>query len=308
MISSLTAFLGFAAISTVWQPAPDASASNCRVSRETVRLDDLPEASGAAASRRTPGVFWAHNDSGEPVIFALDLQGAVKGRVRVTGATVDDWEDMAVGPCPQGSCVYIADIGDNNGSRKRITLYRVAEPAPGDAATAPVEVFHAGYPDGPHDAESVFVTRDADVFVVTKGDPGSVALYRFPPRLASGTTVQLQQVGEPMAGHDVDARDRPTGADASSDGDWIAVRTTHWVAFYRAADLISGRWREAFRMDLSGLREPRGEGIAFAGGEAARARGAGARGIHEIVLVGEAGGVLRGSGTFARLACTLTAR
>jgi hypothetical protein len=225
----------------------------------------------------------------------LDHEGAVKGRVRVTGARVDDWEDIAVGPCPQGSCVYLADIGDNNGNRKNIAVYRVAEPAPGDAATEPVEVFHAGYPDGPHDAESLFVTADSDVFLVTKGDPGAVALYQFPRPLASGSTMVLRRVGEPIGDQKVDAKDRPTAADASADGEWVVVRTTHWVAFYRTADFITGGWREAFRTDLSSLGEPRGEGVTFGGEDT-------------VVLVGEGGGLFRSPGTFVRLACTLTAR
>jgi hypothetical protein len=70
------------------------------------------------------------------------------------------------------------------------------------------------------------------------------------------------------------------------------VRTTKWVALHRTADLIAGRWRESFRTDVSELDEPRGEGVTFDGGDA-------------LVLVGEAGGPLRGAGTFARLACTL---
>lgn len=306
IISRVAAVVGFTAMLTFGQPSHAGSASNCRVSAEIVNLRHLPEASGAAASRRTPGVFWAHNDSADPVIFAVDQQGAVKGRVRVTGAVVDDWEDIAVGPCPQGSCVYIADIGDNKGKRDRITLYRIREPAPADVATEPTEVFHAAYPEGPRDAESVFVTPNADVYLVSKGDPGPVALYRFPQQLASGPTLRLEAVGDPMEGRDVDAEDRPTAADVSPDGQWVAVRTTHWIAFYRTADLISGRWREAFRMDLSPLGEPQGEGVAFAGSEAAAPRSSGAPGLQEIVLVGEGGGALRGSGTFARLACNLT--
>jgi hypothetical protein len=294
-LGSLAAIIALSAPIAAGHQPPDTSAAQCRASGETVELRDLPEASGVAASGRTPGVFWAINDSGKPHIFVLDRRGVVTGRVRVTGATVDDWEDIAVGTCPQGSCVYLADIGDNNGSRKHITLYRVAEPAPGDSATDPVDVFHARYPDGAHDAESLFVTRESDVFLITKGDPGPVALYRFPRPLASRGTLSLQRIGGPIAGEKVDAKDRPTGADASPDGQWVAVRTTHWVAFYRTADLISGNWREASRTDLSRLGERRGEGVTFDGTEA-------------VVLVGEAGGPLRGSGTFARLACTLTAR
>jgi hypothetical protein len=275
------------------QQATSSNASNCRAVGEVVRLDDLPEASGIAASRRTPGIFWAHNDSGDPMIFALDLQGTIKSRVRVTGAGMDDWEDIAVGPCPQGSCVYIADIGDNSGSRNHIMVYRVAEAAPGDAATSPVEAFQAAYPDGPHDAEALFVTSDSDIFLITKGDPGPVALYRFPRPLASGTMLQLQRVGEPIAGPKIEAKDRPTAADISPDGQWIAVRTTHRVAFHLTTDLIAGRWREAFRTDVSGLREPRGEGVTFGSNDT-------------LVLVGEGGALFKRSGTFARLACTLS--
>ena len=267
-----------------------AAQPGCRAAGGVARLRDLPEASGVAASRRTRGIFWAHNDSGRPRIFALDEQGAITGRVGVTGADVDDWEDISVGPCPDGSCIYIADIGDNKGRRERITVYRVAEPSPGEANTRPVEVFHARYPDGAHDAEALFVTARSEIFIITKGDPGPIALYRFPRPLRPGATLQLERVGEPAGGRDVEARDRPTAADLSPDGQWVAVRTTRHVAFYRAAELTTGRWRESFRADVRDLKEPRGEGITFA-----------ADGT--LVLVGE--GASSGSGTFARLRCTL---
>ena len=292
-IGSLRAVVTLAVTILTPYQAPTANASNCRAVGKTVPLRDLPEASGVAASRRTPGLFWAHNDSGEPVIYALDSQGAIKGRVRVTGATVVDWEDIAVGPCTQGSCLYIADIGDNGGNRRHITLYRVIEPTPGDAATRPVEAVHAAYPDGPHDAEALFVAENSDVFLITKGDPGPVALYRFPRPLGSGTTLQLQRIGEPIRGPEIDANDRPTAADMSPDGQWVAVRTTHWVAFHRTADLFAGRWREAFRTDVHRFSEPQGEGITFAGSDS-------------LILVGEAGGLLRGAGSFVRVACTFT--
>lgn len=284
--------LSFAALAAL-QDKGASPASPCRVSGQLVRVRDLPEASGVAASRRAAGLFWAHNDSGDAMVFALDRQGSVTGRVRVAGAQVDDWEDIAVGPCAQTSCLYIADIGDNGGRRSHITLYRTPEPAASDQATAPVEVFHATYPDGAHDAEALFVTGDADVFIITKGDPGPVALYRFPKPLTPGGKSVLQRVGEPLAAGNVDAKDRPTSADASPDGRWVAVRTTHHVRFFRTTDLLGGRWSEAFRVDLTSLDEPRGEGITFAT-------------TSDLILVGEGGGGLsRRPGTFAALACTL---
>lgn len=283
-------FVALAAMTLAWQKDPSPQQSPCRVPAELVRLRDLPEASGIAASRRTPGVYWAHNDSGAPVLFALDQQGSLEGRVRVTGAKVDDWEDVAVGPCAAGSCLYIADIGDNDGRRDRITVYRVPEPAPGEAATAEAEAFDATYPDGAHDAEALFVTGESSVFIVTKGDPGPIALYRFPLPLRAGRSVRLERVGAPLATRDVDAKDRPTAGDMSPDGRWVAVRTTHYVAFHRMADLIAGRWHEASRTDVTSLGEPRGEGLTFAAGG-------------DLILVGEAGGLARAAGTFARLEC-----
>ena len=262
--------------------------ATCRVAGELVRLPDLPEASGIAVSHRTPGTFWAHNDSGQPVIVAFDQQGSIKGRVRVTGARVDDWEDIAVAPCPQGSCVYIADIGDNKGSRDRITIYRVAEPSPDAPSTTPAEAFHAAYPDGPRDAEALFVTPSGDAFIISKGDPGPVALYRF--ALQSGSLSKLERVGEPLSGR-AGPKDRPTGAASSSDGETIALRSNAWVAFYSRAELISGRWREKLRFDLTGIGEPQGEGVAF-----------GSDG--SVYLVGESGGKSHG-GTLARLTCDL---
>lgn len=251
-----------------------------------MRIRELPEASGVAASRRTPGIFWVHNDSDRPAVIALDERGTVKGRVRVTGADVEDWEDIAVGACPQGSCLYIADIGDNDGKRKHITIYRTPEPAPTDAGSAPVEAFHASYPEGPHDAESLLATRDSQMFIVTKGDPGDVALYRFPSSPRAGEIARLHRVAAAPAVNS--GAGRPTAADISPDGRLVAVRTTAWVAFFPTADFLGGRWQEAARADLGFVREARGEGLTFAD-------------TNTLVLVGEGGG----AGTFARVSCNL---
>jgi hypothetical protein len=292
-LNGLTLLLALATATGSSQKSSSSGSPNCRISQPIIRLPGLSEASGVAASRRTPGILWAHNDSSLPELFVLDLQGAIKGRVRVTGASVDDWEDIAVGPCPEGSCVYVGDIGDNKENRRAITLYRVPEPAPGDAATAKADVFQAAYPDGAHNAESLFVTTEADVFVITKGTGGPVALYRFPRPLVSGRTMTLERIGELIAGPRIDQRDRPTAADASSDGTWVAVRTTRLLTFHRTTELVSGRWREVFRTDLTSVGEPQGEGVAFAGNGT-------------VVLVGEAGRSLARTGTFAKLECTLT--
>jgi hypothetical protein len=227
------------------------------------------------------------------MVFALDVQGAVKGRVRVTNAQVDDWEDIAVGPCPKGSCLYIGDIGDNSDKRERITIYRTREPKPGEAATEAAEAFHATYPDGAHDAESLFITPDGDLFVVTKMQG---VLYRFPKPLRPGTTVKLERVAalDTAAGTGqkkaAKKETRITGAAASPDGQWVTMRTSQSLLFYRVSALLAGRV-ETTRFDLTALNEPQGEGVGMGDNGA-------------IYLVGE-GGAKSQPGTFARMTCAL---
>jgi hypothetical protein len=137
------------ALGTPWIAHAQAPAVQCTAPTTLQRIAELPEGSGLAASRRTPGRFWTHNDSGEPVLFALDGNGHVTGRLRISGATVKDWEAVAVGPCPSGSCIHVADIGDNEAKRKQITVYRIPEPAEASATVPVGDVFRATYPDVP---------------------------------------------------------------------------------------------------------------------------------------------------------------
>lgn len=242
-------------------------------------------------------MLWSLNDSGEPVIFALSATGAVRDRVRVTGARVEDWEDLAAGPCPSGACLYVADIGDNGARRRAITIYRVPEPSPRATRTAPAAAMRATYPDGPRDAEALVVLPDGAMLVVTKGDGGPVALYRFPGPFRAGATVVLERVAElvPATGRGRNRRvgraQRITGASASPDGRWIVLRTGRSVVFHEARAFAAGRFPAAARLDLASAREPQGEGVAL-----------GANGA--LWLAGEGGERAR-PGTLARASCTL---
>jgi hypothetical protein len=268
------------------------SAVQCKPTGPLQRVAELPEGSGLAASRRTPGRFWSHNDSGAPVLFALDSSGRVTGRLTISGVKVEDWEALAVGPCPSGSCIYVGDIGDNDAERKQVTVYRIAEPAEASGSAKVADVFHATYPDGSHDAEALLVTPEGRLLIVTKGETGPVSLYRFPAELRSGTTMQLERVGEPRkTSSPAEKDDRITDGAVSPDGDWIVLRSRQALTFYRAADLLAGNWREAGRVSLAGIGEPQGEGVTFAGNDA----------VH---LMSEGGGKKQ-PGAFAQLTCTL---
>ena len=161
------------------------------------------------------------------------------GQLEVTGATVEDWEAIAVGPCGTGSCLYIGDIGDNSGRRRRITIYRLPEPEAASGTAAVADVFHATYPDGPHDAETLLVGGDGRLHVVTKAEKGAVRIYRFPSPLKPGTTTELERVDAPLSKPD-DLSQITDGA-VSPDGQWAVLRSRSALTFYRASDLLAGR-------------------------------------------------------------------
>ena len=174
---------------------------------------EVGESSGITASRKSPGVFWTHNDSGDgPFVYAFDREGRARGVWRVEGARAQDWEDIARGPGPESgtSYLYVGDIGDNGGKRESIVVYRFAEPSiETDAnnsklklprATAPAEVIRLRYPDGPHNAEALMVHPvSGDIYVVTKG-ASEAGVYKFSasaPVAEVGTLVRVATLHGP---------------------------------------------------------------------------------------------------------------
>ena len=267
-----------------------ASGPACKPAGSLMRVTGLTEASGLVASRVTPGRLWSHNDSGTPEIIALDTQGKVTGRVSVSGATLVDWEGIASGACDKGTCLYLADIGDNGGKRKDITIYRIAEPAKAAGSVQVDGTFRASYPDGGHDAEALLAAPDGRLYIVTKGETDDVSLYRFPSELRSGETMRLERVGKALSKDQPAAKERITDGAISPDGEWVVLRTRAALTFYRASEFLKGEFKEAGRVDLTSLGEPQGEAIAFGPSDT-------------VYLAGEGGGKSQ-PGTFAVLSCS----
>ena len=259
--------------------APADTAGPCTVVSGPTMLPEIPEASGLAISRRTPGLIWSHNDSGNPeTLFALDAAGNLRGRVRVP-ARARDWEDVSAAPCASGACLYISDIGDNGMTRRRIRIYRVPEPSPTDANTATPEVFDATYADGPHNAEAMFVIGE-DLFIITRDRVGG--LYRSSSAL-HGPTLTFQRIGQL-------GLEAVTDAEASPDQSRIVVRTSHEAVIYQSKELIGGQTRPSARIPIDGLKEPQGEGVALDDDGA-------------LYLASE-GGPFNSAGRFFRLKCS----
>jgi hypothetical protein len=73
----------------------------------------------------------------------------------------------------------------------------------------------------------------------------------------------LERVGGPRESRRAAGKDRVTDGAVSPNGQWIALRSTGALTFYRAADLLAGNWRETGRVALQTLGEPQGEGVTF---------------------------------------------
>lgn len=230
----------------------------------TIGSTDLVEASGTAASRLSPGVVWAHNDSGDrATAYAVGPEGEDLGSFRIPGATAFDWEDMAAGPGPDESATYLyfGDIGDNFGIRAgRITVYRVPEvdPTGPDDVLSGVVAIPFRYPDGAYDAEALFVDPvDGALYVVTK-DHDQARVFRG-NGFSDGATVENMEVVTIL---DVGAQ--VTGADISWDGSTIALRGYEEVwMWHRTPGATIADALEAEPCAAPSPDEPQGESIAF---------------------------------------------
>ena len=241
-----------------------AAAPVCQVDGEPETLpDDVRETSGLAQSLTDAGLFWTHNDAGNGAeIIAFRSDGSVAGRVAVSGAEAEDWEDVEAARCAEGACLFIGDIGDNDADREWITIYRIPEPASGASTSEPAVALHARFPDGAQDSEALFVLPSGDIFVVTKGRRGPIALYRYPAPQQEGETVTLERVRELFPEPENDDG-RVTGATASPDGRWVGIRTYRELYLYPADALLGNGALTPAVVDLSPLGESQGESVAI---------------------------------------------
>ena len=234
------------------------------VAADSARISNpgLTETSGIAASNVEADLFWAVNDSGnKPDLFALDTDGADRGRVRVQGVRNVDWEDLDSFVLDGQSYLLIADAGDNKAVRKFSYLIIVAEPEIGESGryagvVQPVSRLAFRYEDGPQDCEAVAVDVASDRILLIGKRRTPAPVYELPLTLAARQRHPLvaHRVGvlggvprptarEMLVGPLGAWRHQPTGLDLRADSSEAAVITYQNVYLYRRA---SGQtWADA---------------------------------------------------------------
>jgi len=243
----------------------------------------IDEVSGLVASRKNPGVFWVHNDSGDAArVYALSREGKLLGTYQLDKVVAIDFEDIAIGPGPvKGQdYLYIADTGNNPGFiHRNFIVYRVAEPKVNLSQTP--KTIHLkqwkriimNFPDRKrYDCETLLIDpNSADIYLCTKdrwGDDSSrMRVYRNPAphrpdepsTLAHVVDVQLHK------------KEMAVGGDFAPDGKSVIIRTLsrgranlqRVLLWSRGAGISLGETFRGPPCVLPSIAEQQGEAICF---------------------------------------------
>ena len=238
---------------------------------------DIKEASGIVESRRTPGVYWVHNDSGDTERFwALSATGATLGTWTIDGKKPRDLEDLALGYGPDGEpdWLYLGDVGDNAESRDEIRILRFEEPIVDPHATEPVvaivepDVIELTYPDDvARNSESILIDPlNGDLYVIVKDITGISGVYRVVAPFGGELPIRMEEVASLLFGEaPLYGSALTTGSDASADGRWILIRTYSSLYLWRR-DLERPLYTafEEPPCPVPVASEPQGEAVGFA--------------------------------------------
>lgn len=247
--------------------------------------EDLWEASGIATSRRHSNVAYVHGENRYHSLVAIDTTDAsLLGKFTVPIPNQYDWEDIATGPCPAGSCLFAGDIGSARGDGpgpSTFAVYRVPEPdiIGQSGGTLTGDLFRFAYPDGAHNAEALMVHPETgDIYVLTKTSDGHSGVYKFPnpvPQPSTTTVTTLDKVatlhlptwpGDPANSHARTWHPQVTAAAIHPIANRFLVRTPYKVYEYRGTD--GGSFESAFAATSTPLTAPsnesQGEAIDYA--------------------------------------------
>lgn len=235
---------------------------------------EMTEISGIAASGINPDLYYIHNDSGDlSRFFSITPDGSLKSIIYFKGDDhgrfgVQDCEDIAVGPGPvKGkSYVYLGDIGDNNSSRKQITVYRMEEKkewATDSVSHADAAPLRLNYPDGPKDAETLMIDPIEKLIYIVSKRHDTVGVYSTPLNYKAGDDRVLTKCCKLFfEGY------KPfkwiTAGDISKDGQQILLKNYTKVYYWKRAG-NEPIWKTMLKKpeELPYVQEKQGEAIGF---------------------------------------------
>lgn len=233
--------------------------------KQLAQLTDkkLEEVSGLAASKANPGLLWTLNDSGNPaIVYLVDEALKIRLSVKLKGIKNRDWEDIAVGPGPDGSkrYVYVADIGDNNARHAYKYIYRFEEPVlHNDISQITITSFDTivfRLEGEVKDTEAILVhPTTKNIYLVSKRER-PVHLYELEVSASVVDTLVARDIGSlPLT--------QIVAADFSADGEEVLMKNYDNIYYWK----LEGRSLAEAMKDKPALlkytEEPQGEAITF---------------------------------------------
>jgi hypothetical protein len=276
------AILALIAAGLHWLPPIRLAGSSGAFAAPVTHMDldgfTLDEISGLCFSRVHPGHIWVHQDDvGDPRLYRFDASGNHQQTVIVNSVMPEDWEDIALGPLPDGSDfgIFIGDIGDREANEPDFQVVVIDErDTLSSNQIAPVRAVDALWPGGTgRNCEGLMVSQiSGDIFVMTRSNSGLSRMFRVP--FADWTT----EGGDPptavfvgffplsQLGTETGLLDdyEVTAADFDPDVRTLAVRTKHFVYLYALnGDPTAALFATTPFAMLSTSIEPQGEAVTF---------------------------------------------
>ena len=228
----------------------------------TMNKNVMPETSGLACSRTTPGYLWAHGDENlgdNRKIVAVSPAGTLAMTVKINSGSIDrdDWEDIATGTYNGTNYIFIGAFGDNEETDGNYSIVWIEEPAIDPVNTPEITVtpnqIKYVYPDGKnHNNEALmYDNREQVLYIITKVYYNVCQVFSLPFRTDYGDEVQtLEYVCDLGVKSDLGSGSKPykgfhlvTGADISPDGKYILIKnhnnivaTYTWVLLFTRED------------------------------------------------------------------------
>lgn len=241
-----SALLGLAVAVTALADGINFNGTNLTLNNEFTRTQCgtayksvMPEVSGLACSRQTPGYLWAHGDENtgsNKKIVAIHPDGTLAMTVTISSGDPgrDDWEDIATGVYNSKNYVFIGAFGDNDLQFKNsYYIYYFEEPAiTSGTKSVSVNYIRFGYPDNKaHNTETLMYDNIEQMFyIVDKVKNDICHLYSIPFRTDYGTSTQtLTYVCDLGNG---DKFNFVTGGDITPDGRWMAIKSKKYVLLW----------------------------------------------------------------------------
>ncbi|MCK4750488.1 MAG: hypothetical protein KAT15_25700, partial [Bacteroidales bacterium] len=223
----------------------------------------LPENSGLILY---DSKLWSINDSGgDPVLFSLDIQtGKVLQAIMVENGSNRDWESLA----QDEKYIYICDVGNNQGRRETLKIYKLAKdsiPSSGNAVVT-ADIIRYRYKGrgknnpmkrSAYDCEAVFAFADSLYLFTKNWETRSTTLYTCS---CDPGEYELQ----PRRTYPVDGL--VTGVDISPDSSFIMFcgykDYVPFVWIVNDFDPVDYSHGKTFRFDYPALIDLQTEGIA----------------------------------------------